>query len=249
MSNALLASYDRLSRVAAAGRIAGPGKASRDLLLTVQALEKELSLLKLESLYRLCDKAMDNSVFIVLCCFPFALQNLFDWRWYWSMPLALFVNAYYFNRSDESRKRLAVQIVSDRKLFQLISSEVPQWIGCDTEPCAWVNDMMSQSWSHMAQYGNLKVPPALHMLMSHIYLVISMSYNLPNVCNIQAREALEGMLQRQKSGVVKKVSIRNLTMGSEPPRILSIRLFRQSKDKTKACMIFACYTGMRILTF
>jgi hypothetical protein len=159
VSDALLARYNHFSRVAVAGQIAASGKAARDLLLTVRTLEKELAILKLESLYRLCDKAISNSAFIGLCCLPFIIQYLFNWKWYVTIPLALFANAYYLNRADGSRERLAMQIVSDRKLFQLISVQVPHWIGCDAEPCAWLNDMMSQSWSHIAQYGNLQVPP------------------------------------------------------------------------------------------
>ncbi len=69
----------------------------------------------------------------------------------------------------------------------------------------------------------------------------------------QAREIFERMLQQQQQqdqhqsagtggtggggkgggGVIKRVVLRSLTMGSHPPKILSIRMFRQSIDKTK----------------
>lgn len=166
MSNSLLSKYYSFAKLSAAGTGAGTGRAARELLRTAQALEKELTCLKLDSLYRLCDKAVDNSTFVVLCTLPFVLQNAIGWKWYFTLPLGLFVNAYYFNRSEKSHETVAKQIVSDRQMFKLVSAEVPNWIGCDAEPCAWVNDMMSQSWSHMAQYGNLKV---LSCRMLHLF--------------------------------------------------------------------------------
>jgi hypothetical protein len=47
------------------------------------------------------------------------------------------------------------------------------------------------------------------------------------------REKLEPILQRSKPALVKKLGLRKLSMGSEPPQILAIRLFRQVPDKSK----------------
>ncbi|CAM9695456.1 unnamed protein product, partial [Ectocarpus sp. 13 AM-2016] len=140
--------------------------------------------------------------YLPLAFLPF-IAAWFKWSAFWVLPIAFVFVSYLQHQKDLSDKALALGVVKDPKVLEMVTGFLPPWYtDSEVERVDWLNKMLDKMW--------VSASAATQDLFATTIQPILDSYRPPGISTLG----------------FKKVSL-----GTIPPKVVGIRALEMKEDK------------------